>query len=105
MMEAQTGVSGLADLVRASRLPSPTERRRVREVAGVSLRRMGHALGVTAPTVHNWENAQEGPSMENAAKYRRLLEELANATGTEIAEAPYFGAADARRDLPPTHSR
>ncbi len=87
MTEAQTGVASLAELVRASRLPVPAERRRIREAAGVSLRRMGDALGVTAPTVHNWENDHEGPSMENAAKYRALLDELAAAVGTEIAEA------------------
>lgn len=87
MTEAQTGVSPLAELVRASRLPEPAERKRIRELAGISLRRMGDALGVTAPTVHNWENDHEGPSMENAAKYRKLLDELAEAVGTEIAEA------------------
>lgn len=88
MTEASNGASPLAELVRASRLPPPAERRRIRLAAGVSLRRMGDALGVTAPTVHNWENSGDGPSMENAARYRALLEQLAAAVGTQIAEAP-----------------
>lgn len=87
MTEAHNGASPLADLVRASRLPSVAERKRIRKLANVSLQRMGDALGVTAPTVHNWENDGDGPSMENAKKYRALLEQLAEAAGTEIAEA------------------
>lgn len=88
MTEAQTGPSPLAGLVRASRLPPPAERKRIREAAGVSLRRMGDELGVSAVTVHNWENDGDGPTLENAARYRRLLKQLAEAAGTQIAEAP-----------------
>lgn len=87
MTEAQTGVSPLAELVRASQLPSVAERKRIREAAKVSLRRMGEALDVTGETVWNWENDRYGPSKENAAKYNKLLSELAAAVGTEITEA------------------
>lgn len=87
MNEVTEDASPLAALVLAARLPPPAERRRVRLAAGVSLRRMGEALGVSAPTVHNWENGHEGPSMENAKKYRTLLDQLARAIGTKIAEA------------------
>lgn len=87
MTEAQTGVSELAELVRASRLPSTAERKRVRKAAGVSLQQVADALGVTAPTIHHWENGQDGPSKENAVKYRALLEQLAEAAGTRIREA------------------
>jgi DNA-binding XRE family transcriptional regulator len=87
MTEARNGASDLADLVRASRLPSVAERKRIRKAADVSLQRMADALDVTAPTVHHWENDRYGPSPENAVKYRKLLEELAKAAGTEIAEA------------------
>jgi transcriptional regulator with XRE-family HTH domain len=85
MTEAQTGASPLAELVRAARLPPPAERRRIRLAAGVSLRRMGDELGVSAVTVHNWETNGDGPGLENATRYRRLLEQLAAAVGTQLA--------------------
>jgi DNA-binding transcriptional regulator YiaG len=75
----QSGAPPLADLVRAAQLPDPAERRRIRLAARVSLQRMGDSLGVSAKTVHAWENGREGPSLENAARYRTLLDELAAA--------------------------
>lgn len=88
MTEVHNDVSPLADLVRASRLPSPAERKRIRRAAGVSLERMAEDLGVSHVSVSFWERGVYDPSMENAAKYRKLLGELAEASGTEIAEAP-----------------
>jgi DNA-binding XRE family transcriptional regulator len=79
MTEASNTGMPLADLVRASRLPDLAERKRIREAAGVSLRRMGEALGVTEGTIWNWENGRDGPSMENAVRYRELLDELSEA--------------------------
>lgn len=87
MTEAQAGEPSLAELVRASRLPDLAERKRIRKAAGVSLRRMADEIGVTEAAAHHWENGTHAPSMENAVKYRALLEELAEAAGTEIAEA------------------
>jgi transcriptional regulator with XRE-family HTH domain len=87
MTEATTGAASLADLVRASRLPSVAERKRIRAAAGVSLRQVGEALGVSAETVWSWENDQWGPSKENAPRYRKLLDELAAAAGTQVIES------------------
>jgi len=87
MTEATTGAASLADLVRASRLPSVAERKRIRAAAGVSLRQVGEALGVSAETVWSWENDQWGPSKENAPRYRKLLDELAAAAGTQVTES------------------
>jgi DNA-binding transcriptional regulator YiaG len=87
MTEAQTGVSPLADLVRAAKLPSVAERKRIREVAEVSLRMIADELGVSIAAVWHWENGEDGPSKENAVRYRAMLEQLAAAAGTEIAEA------------------
>ena len=72
----EAGAAALADLVRAAKLPPVAERRRIREAAGLSFQRMADALGVTAPTVWNWENDKDGPSLENAARYRKLLDQL-----------------------------
>lgn len=82
MTEAtEPGAPTLAELVRASRLPEPAERKRIREAAGLSLQRMADALGVTASAVSYWENGVDGqgPSLENAVKYRALLDELTKA--------------------------
>lgn len=92
MNEATNGASPLAEKVRHRRLSGPlvpevAECRRIREVAGVSLREMAEELGVSVTAVWHWENGQDGPSVENASRYRALLEQLAKAAGTEIAEA------------------
>ena len=70
------GVAPLADLVRAARLPEPAERKRIREQAGVSLQRMADELGVSVTSIWHWEKGQDGPSLENAARYRELLDQL-----------------------------
>jgi transcriptional regulator with XRE-family HTH domain len=87
MTEAQTGASPLAELVRASQLPSIAERKRVRKAAGVSLRQVGAELGVSGETIWNWENGKDGPSKENAPRYRALLDQLAAAVGTTVGGA------------------
>jgi hypothetical protein len=42
---------------------------------------MGDVLGVTETAVWHWEHGTrgQGPSLENAARYRELLEKLAKA--------------------------
>lgn len=81
MSEPTEAGAALAELVRAAKLPPPEERKRIRLAAGLSLQRVGDALGVTAPTILAWENGREGwgPTLENAVKYRELLDELAKA--------------------------
>ena len=76
MTEASNAAKPLADLVRAARLPEPAERKRIREKAGVSLRRVAEELGVSITTVWHWEHDGDGPSMENAVRYRELLDQL-----------------------------
>lgn len=66
--------------VRGSRLPMPSERRRIRQRAGVSYRGMGEVLGVTAMTVLRWERGQRRPTLANAKAYRQLLDALERAS-------------------------
>jgi predicted transcriptional regulator len=77
----------LARMVRLARLPEPAERRRVREAAGLSRQQVADELGVTQAAVAYWESGTWTPTLENAGKYRALLEQLAEAAGTAIAEA------------------
>ena len=69
----------LAAQVRAAKLPSIDERQAIRRGARISLRRVGQALGVSDVTVLRWERGTAEPTLEHAAAYRTLLEELRRA--------------------------
>jgi DNA-binding transcriptional regulator YiaG len=87
----------LLERVRARRrLPPPAERYWIRKRAGVSLRGMAGALGVTHATIRNWE-AGATPRQHRAA-YARLLEELDKITPAEMRE-PDLGRAQDSRDV------
>jgi transcriptional regulator with XRE-family HTH domain len=69
----------LIEQVRSRRsLPLPTERRRIREEAGVSLRALGDALGVSHAAVASWERG--ATPRKQRSQYAELLRELAAAT-------------------------
>lgn len=65
--------------VRGAQLPTPSQRKRIRNSAGVTLREMGVALCVTPMTVLRWERGERRPTLEHAVSYRRLLEALEDA--------------------------
>ena len=70
-----TGVDDLLERVRSHRtLPVASERRQIREAAGVSLRDVATALGVSHTAVASWE-AGSTPREQRTA-YARLLDEL-----------------------------
>ncbi len=75
-----TTVDTLITRVREGRLPAPRQRRDIRASAGVSLRDMAAALGVTPMTVLRWERGDVRPAPANAIAYRRLLNGLRTAT-------------------------
>jgi DNA-binding transcriptional regulator YiaG len=74
--------ASLAERVRAAQLPTPANRRRIRQRAKVSLRQIAEPIGVTAMTVLRWERGEVVPKLEHAAAYRQLLEELEAATAS-----------------------
>ncbi|KUO15955.1 hypothetical protein AQJ91_38730 [Streptomyces dysideae] len=55
-------------------LPSPTERARLREAAGVTQARLAQVLRTTTQTVKNWENGRSEPRPPRREAYLRLLE-------------------------------
>jgi predicted transcriptional regulator len=67
---------GLLSQVRAAQLPTPRERRRIRENAGVSIREAAEAVGVAAMSFWRWETGEVQPTRANAISYRRLLDAL-----------------------------
>jgi transcriptional regulator with XRE-family HTH domain len=70
-----TGVDELLERVRSRRkLPIAKERRQIRERAGVSLRDVATALGVSHTAVAGWESG--ATPREHRAAYAQLLEEL-----------------------------
>lgn len=68
-------LAALVERVRAGRLPPPSARRCIREVAGLSIREMAEALHVTPMTVWRWETGTN-PRLVHAIEYRRLLDAL-----------------------------
>jgi transcriptional regulator with XRE-family HTH domain len=74
-MKAAGGIDELLERVRARRqLPQAEERRRIRVQAGVSLRDVANALGVSHSLVRYWE--QGGMPREQRAAYAELLDRL-----------------------------
>ncbi|WP_345981132.1 helix-turn-helix domain-containing protein [Streptomyces sp. DSS69] len=58
-------------------LPTPAERVRLREAAGLTQAAVAQALGTRVPSVEAWEVGRAEPTGERLEAYRRLLEGLA----------------------------
>ncbi|MFE4419010.1 telomere-associated protein Tap [Streptomyces sp. NPDC056817] len=54
-------------------LPSPPERARLREAAGITQARLAVALKTSTQTVKNWENGRSEPKEPRLSAYQRLL--------------------------------
>ncbi|WP_328665243.1 helix-turn-helix domain-containing protein [Streptomyces sp. NBC_00322] len=59
-------------------LPTPAERVRLREAAGLTQAAVAQALGVRVPSITAWEAGRAEPRGERLEAYRRLLEGLAH---------------------------
>ena len=74
-MANATSADELLERLRSRRqLPPADERQRIREAAGLSLRQVGDALGVTHSLIRHWERG--GTPREQHAAYAELLERL-----------------------------
>lgn len=58
-------------------LPSPKERRRLREAKAMTEKQVAEALGVTQTTVRSWETGRTTPQGRRREAYARLLEAYA----------------------------
>ncbi|MGW1881058.1 sigma factor-like helix-turn-helix DNA-binding protein [Streptomyces sp. NPDC001970] len=85
----------------AAALPSPKERRRLREARSLSEKQVAEAVGVTRATIKSWEAGRTNPRGRRRDVYAKLLatyeEEIAAREATaareKAAEAPEAGAA------------
>ncbi|MBT2396629.1 helix-turn-helix domain-containing protein [Streptomyces sp. ISL-100] len=68
----------------AARLPSPKERRRLREARSLTQEQVAAALGVTRETIKAWESGRVNPKRRQRAAYAKLLASLKD----EPAPAP-----------------
>ncbi len=86
----------MTDSVEEPRLPSPKERRRLREAVGLTCEEVALAVGVTAATLRSWEAGLAHPRRGRKRDlYARLL------TGTHPAPAHPHPAPSADPPAPP----
>ncbi|MFE3585529.1 helix-turn-helix domain-containing protein [Streptomyces vinaceus] len=78
----------MTESVEEPRLPSPKERRRLREAAGLSFEAVATAVGVRANTVRSWEAARTSPRGRKREAYAAFLRSLASAPAPAPAPAP-----------------
>jgi DNA-binding transcriptional regulator YiaG len=67
----------LVAIARARALASSGTARWLRLAAGLSLPEVARAVGVSPSTIWRWERDRRSPRGDAAARYSRLLEELA----------------------------
>ncbi|MEV2264571.1 helix-turn-helix transcriptional regulator [Streptomyces anulatus] len=92
-MASQEELFDLVDalLEEEPQLPSPAERARLREAAGVTQTRLAQALKSTAQTVKNWENGRSEPRPPRLEAYQRIL----NGWAAKYPAVPVSGPAPA----------
>ncbi len=64
----------------ASRLPTPSRRRSIREAAGATQEELATVIGVSKQALERWEREKAKPRGRHAAAYASLLEQLEAAT-------------------------
>lgn len=61
-------------------LPDPEKRTAIREAAGLSLRDLADAIGVSTTTVHFWETGKRKPNAKHLDAYLTVLKTMSDAT-------------------------
>ncbi|WP_030154830.1 helix-turn-helix domain-containing protein [Streptomyces sp. NRRL S-244] len=85
----------MTESVEEPRLPSPEERRGLREAAGLTYEAVATAVGVRASTVRSWESGRTHPRGRKREAYAAFLNSLAPASA-EPGAAPAAAAGGAR---------
>ncbi|MFE2480209.1 helix-turn-helix domain-containing protein [Streptomyces sp. NPDC059389] len=95
----------MTESVEEPKLPSPKERRRLREAAGLTYEAVATAVGVRANTVRSWESDRTHPRGRKLDAYAALLSSLAPTPPDAAADededaAPSAAACAGTRDAP-----
>ncbi|MFI8262724.1 MULTISPECIES: helix-turn-helix domain-containing protein [unclassified Streptomyces] len=88
----------MTESVEEPRLPSPKERRRLREAAGLTYEAVATAVGVRANTVRSWESDRTHPRGRKLDAYAALLSSLAPTPPAADADEGGGGGEDAAPD-------
>ncbi|MFI8326332.1 telomere-associated protein Tap [Streptomyces sp. NPDC085529] len=91
--ELFSAVDALLEQVAQDDLPSPAERKRLREAAGLSQAQIAKALDARREAVGNWETGKTEPRPPKRAAYARLLEGLAARFPAPDSAAPTLAPA------------
>ncbi|MFJ3087666.1 helix-turn-helix domain-containing protein [Streptomyces sp. NPDC086838] len=86
-----------SDATAAAPLPSPKERRRLREAKSLTEEQVAAAVGVTRATVRAWETGRTSPRGRKREAYARLLTDTGAVPGT----APTAASAEPSAPPPP----
>jgi transcriptional regulator with XRE-family HTH domain len=86
----------LAQLRAQRQLPAATERRRIREAAGVSIRQLAEALGVSPMAPVRWEQGAMPRDPRLVREYGELLVELSRLAPLETRAPALAGTRGAR---------
>ncbi|OPF71278.1 transcriptional regulator [Streptomyces antioxidans] len=93
-------VDALLEQIAQDDLPTPAERKRLREAAGLSQAEVAGALDIRREAVGNWESGKTEPRQPTRAAYARLLKGLAARFPTPAAESDLPAPAVESADLP-----
>ncbi|MFD3536539.1 helix-turn-helix domain-containing protein [Streptomyces sp. NPDC058664] len=90
-----------ADSAPSATLPTPKERRRLREALALSEEQVAEAMGVTKATVKSWETGRSAPRGRKREAYAKLLGSYEPDGAAPSPEQP----AGSPPPEPPTHER
>ncbi|MBB4983528.1 helix-turn-helix domain-containing protein [Streptomyces nymphaeiformis] len=83
-----------ADSASSAALPTPKERRRLREALALTEEQVAEAMGVTKATIRSWETGRSAPRGRKREAYARLLGE--GEAGAHAAQAQAQAEAEAQ---------
>ncbi|MFF4248889.1 helix-turn-helix domain-containing protein [Streptomyces sp. NPDC001822] len=96
MTEGLSGVEALLEEARlTASMPSPAERRRLREAASLSRAQVATAVGVGRSTIANWEEGVSDPAPPARLEYLRLMKGLSEIyPASAVTPPPAAGGAE-----------